>query len=187
MPRKYIDIVELARRYAAGESVRQLAIAYNYTPSGIRLALHRQGTTTHRERFEVTDAELRKLYFADRLTTYEIAEQLGCNPNVIWDRMRQYGILCLDPNRNRRIGITEVELRKLYLDEQLSMNDIATRLSCSAAVVYKYICRFGIPRRTIAESLRVPATAVRLRKRFSSVAKCVEPHYSLTTIPLDDP
>ena len=36
MPRKYIDIIELARRYAAGESVQQLAIAYNYTPSGIR-------------------------------------------------------------------------------------------------------------------------------------------------------
>lgn len=187
MPRKYIDITELARRYVAGESVQQLAIAYNYTPSGIRYALHRQGTTTHRERFEITDAELRKLYFADRLTTYEIAERLGCSPHIVWDRMRSYGIQSLASNRNRRIGITEVTLRKLYLDEQLSTNDIAMRLSCSSAIIHKYLHSFGIPVRTITESLRVPTTATRLHKRFANVAACTKPYYAYTLIALDDP
>lgn len=65
---------------------------------------------------------------------------------------------------------TEEELNDLYWNQELSTPKIAAQLGCTGTTVRKYMVRFGIPRRSIADATKGVTCTEDARKNMAAIA-----------------
>lgn len=105
------------------------------------------------------DKELmERLYFEEELNQREIADKICSPPTTVNRWMRKHGItLTVAPEDydipDEEPWKDEELLRKMYLGDLLSTNDIATLFDCSSATVNKWLNRFGIEKRNRSQAL----------------------------------
>jgi transposase-like protein len=98
--------------------------------------------------------ELRALYEGG-WSTVALAEHYGCSPATINKRLREAGV-ALRSARYRPAPLDETALRRLYLEERLTIAAIAAHFGVSPSTVGNRRRAYGIPprkrsRRRIAE------------------------------------
>lgn len=104
---------------------------------------------------------LRCLYVDHQFTMAEIGHTFGCSHGSVQYRLKKHGI----PTRTNwdRTGknnpkyndtLSENQLRRLYLDKQMSGMEIADKLDMRHQTVYNKLHEFGIPLRKAAHELR---------------------------------
>ena len=94
-------------------------------------------------RIEIPRDVLERLYVKEGKTAYGIAKELNVKANVVYSRLREYGI----PIRTRRIDIPKGTLERLYIKERKAATKIAEELDIPANVVYTRLREYGIARR----------------------------------------
>jgi hypothetical protein len=101
---------------------------------------------------------LRARYEGDLWGTKEIAEVVGCSVSTARTGLIRAGIRLrqVGPIRGLRWARLEDEawLRSSYVDEGLSMKEIARRVGCGQTVVISALNRYGIPTRDRVAGLR---------------------------------
>jgi len=106
------------------------------------------------KKINISKEKLKRLYCDEGLCLREIAEKYGTSEQVVWKRMVEYDI-----SRRKSAGmlfrddITEEILKRLYLGERWGMERIAEEFKASSGTIQKYLKHYGIPIRTISESL----------------------------------
>jgi DNA-binding CsgD family transcriptional regulator len=104
---------ELARRYAEGESIKRLSLAYGCSPATVAKRLRAQGAAIRAARYRpitVPRDELERLYLRERLPLREIAARLGVSPSTVGGRRRAFGIPARS-SRGRRPKAVEQQRR----------------------------------------------------------------------------
>ena len=91
----------------------------------------------------ITKALLQKLYAEEGKTIREIAIILNCSREVVRKRCKKFGIPLRNPGSEKR-EINEATLRRLYVKEKKSINEIARILGCAASTISKRVNRFGL-------------------------------------------
>ena len=89
--------------------------------------------------------ELCSAYLAGQSTNL-LARRYGCSPTTIAKNLRACGITPR-PSRFVPIRIDEAALRRVYLDERLSIAAIAVYFGVSASTIGNKRRRYGIPPR----------------------------------------
>lgn len=96
---------------------------------------------------------MRELYLDEQLSTYDIASELDCSPSTVRKWLQRHGIE-LRQNAGGPSGVSELHdentLRELYVDDELSSTQIATRLGCDGSTVRKWLAKHDIERRSAA-------------------------------------
>lgn len=100
---------------------------------------------------------LQKLYVEQRLSSYEIGEQLHCDPATVRKELRRHGIKVRSLAEAKKLPGVQVsvgELKDLYWEQELSQAKIAAKLGCSPTTVLRKMRAFNIQSRSIARALQ---------------------------------
>lgn len=95
-------------------------------------------------------SDLSELYLEQRLSSIKIAKLKGCCDSVVSYHLRHQGI----PTRTRseaNMVFNWSDLRELYMDRELSINNIATIKRCSTHHVSVMLKKLNIETRSISE------------------------------------
>ena len=95
----------------------------------------------------ITRERLEQLYVKERKTTREAAKILDCSFETVRKKCKQFGIPLRIPG-NEKLEIDEAILKKLYLKEGRSRNEIAEIFGCSSSAIFQWIKRFGLNNKT---------------------------------------
>lgn len=110
-------------------------------------------------RFADTHAQEIRDMVQDGNTISEIAEAFQVSYGTVASSLKQLGLKAKRANaRDKRPAdpkITEEELRKLYLEDDLTVNEIATLKGTSRQTVYNTLDRYGIPRQKKSKIYRM--------------------------------
>ena len=90
---------------------------------------------------------LRRLYHTEQKTLQEIAAIAGCNPTTIVQHLKRNDISFKNSGNDiyNRYPIPEADLRRLYLEEQLCVGEIADRLETSRLRINRNLENYKIP------------------------------------------
>lgn len=95
---------------------------------------------------------MKKLYLEDNLTTYEIAQMLGCCQGTIWNRLHSF---CIKPRRpcTRLANVpSKSKLIKLYKKKKMSTWEIEKKFGFGRGTVHRKLKEFGIDTRNLSDS-----------------------------------
>jgi len=96
------------------------------------------------KKVEISKKELIKLYLNKKLTTYDIAEKLGCCQATVWKRLKIYNIKRRNPHDNCYYNIPSKKLlKKLYISQKLSNWEIERKYGYSRSTVYRKLKEYG--------------------------------------------
>lgn len=95
--------------------------------------------------------QLFDLYTNKKLTTFQIADKLGCCQATVWKRLRQFGIRSRLPG-TARVNITKNQLEQLYLKQKLSTWRIEKKLNIPRSTIHRKLKEFSVPTRDISDS-----------------------------------
>jgi len=109
--------------------------------------------------FNIEDKNMfQQLYIDEGMTPKEIGEQLGCHRRTVCNYLKGFGI----PVRSRSEAQGGVIIfnekyrslfQRLYINERLSIFEIAKQLNVSKSTIFKYLKKFDIPMRTVSEAM----------------------------------
>lgn len=116
--------------------------AYNWhRAAGIELR-----SSPPKRRDDISDDQLRELYVTDQLSAPDVALRLDCGPSTIYHRLDRLGIPRRQsghaPDRPDRS-----DLIRLYVEEGLSLRQVAARRGVTAPAVAGWLRHYGIPAR----------------------------------------
>lgn len=106
---------ELAHRYAQGQSIYRLSLAYGCSPATVAARLRRQGVAmrpTRSRPIDIPRDELERLYVQERLPLREIAARLGVSVSTLGNKRRFYGIPARS-NQGRKPHAVEQQARAM--------------------------------------------------------------------------
>jgi transposase-like protein len=86
---------------------------------------------------DITKADLVRLYCDEGLSLGEVARRLGWSPSAIYSRLVALGIGRRTPWARHAVKADVAELRRLYVDEGLSMSALAERSGCSLTTIWR--------------------------------------------------
>jgi AraC-like DNA-binding protein len=95
------------------------------------------------KRLDIPRGLLRRLYYDEGLNQCQIAGRLGCSDDTVSRRMREYGLITL-VRHSKRIDIPREVLERLHDDEGLPIPQVAQRLGCSEATVWRRMRDYGM-------------------------------------------
>lgn len=103
------------------------------------------------KKIELNSDKLREAYLVENLTLPQMAERFGCSVSVIQRNLKKIGATKIDENNtSRRRGqhkeaafSCKEELEELYINQNLSANEIAELKGISKDGVRKYIKKWG--------------------------------------------
>ena len=103
--------------------------------------------------------ELKRLYYDEQQSAYEIAQHFKANPSTIYGRMKKHGLQRRSASNGQkarhaktRITLNTDEIVRLYFDERLTLTEVGKRVGTSSDTVQKrlwasgYKCRARHPR-----------------------------------------
>lgn len=104
------------------------------------------------KKIELNDEKLREAYLVENLTLPQMAERFGCSVSVIQRNLKKIGATKIDEsNISRRQGqhkgaafSCKEELEELYINQNLSANEIAEMKGITKEGVRKYIKKWGL-------------------------------------------
>ena len=103
--------------------------------------------------------ELKRLYYDEKQSGFEIARHFQTSPVVIYNRMRKHGLprrSYSDAHKLRYSGterdMKSAEIIRLYFDENLSLQKVADRIGITPPTVWRFILLAGLTPRTRKES-----------------------------------
>lgn len=88
---------------------------------------------------------LEHLFIEQELTPDEISERLGCVKSTVNRWIRQHNLRELKDNETRPWQKEET-LYNLYIEQELSGDEIAEKLGCHSSTIFSWLRRFGISR-----------------------------------------
>ncbi len=89
----------------------------------------------------------REWYERQQLSIAAIAERLGCSETAVRNKLIQYGIERRTPWAHNAVDLGQDELRRLYEEEELTVEAIAEAHGCSPATVSRKMSRYDIKSR----------------------------------------
>ena len=107
------------------------------------------------QRLEWLDAEkeeIIRLHREEGWTNQELGDYFNVAACTINTRLRKWKANISDTNRNRRINISEEDIRRMYWDEQMHPSQIAKKFNCKKQTITDKMKVYGIPSRTKSES-----------------------------------
>ncbi len=163
-PIKYPQLWDAEWLSAAYEtrSARQVASELGCTEGQVFRSLQRQGIGRKRPQESYPALEnaqwLTDQYHDKQRTAVEIATELGCSPAGVHKAMKRHGIALRASHESRLLRGTSgrqriMELgdaewvRSRYVDEGMSIPEIAKILGCQNMPVHRALVKHGIPRR----------------------------------------
>ena len=90
---------------------------------------------------------LERLYVEERLSTMKIASLLGINQNLVYNNLIFYGIPLRPLENYATSELTPELLKRLYIDQNLTAQQIGDQLGFSVKTVRKRLNKFGIKKR----------------------------------------
>jgi len=156
-----------------GLSAHALAAEQGCSAQKVRDDLRRHGLTL-RPQGQTTpgldalgDDDLRRLYVEERLSFAEIAERAGCSTGAVGKRLRRAGVTAR-PRGGRARPLDESDvadrLRDLYVEQGLSVAEVARHVGHSRDWVVTRLDRLGLPRPGWQKKPRRALPAARLRR-----------------------
>ena len=139
----------LQGRFDAGAGLRTIAAEVGCSVGAVRVAADKLGVQRRRaaQRAELRDpAWLSQAYLIDRRSMADIATELGVSGQAVSQALRRAGIVARSQTEAQRPAISNDTARQLYVDEGLSVAQIANRLGVHANTVYGALERAGVPR-----------------------------------------
>jgi group I intron endonuclease len=119
-------------------------------------------------------AEVHRLYLEEGLTTYEVAEKLGTTQSSVWSLLKFDGVPTR-PNKEETLPqykreVTKEMVSKMYLEDKLSLKEIAKFFGVSRNTITLRLKKLGIPRRSRMEgiSLSVQRTRNHIGERIKN-------------------
>src|SRR6266851_5551755 len=111
---------------------------------------------------------LRELYVGSRLTAREVAAQFGVSHHRVIRELALAGIprraRCERPPKGPRARLTTETLRQLYVEQGLSVVDIAQSASVSTEYLYNRLREYKLAKRPGSFRPRTAYTAAELRR-----------------------
>lgn len=104
------------------------------------------------KKIEISEDQLRNFYEKDKLTTYQIARQIGCCQTTVWKRLIKFRIKRRSPYELNSNVPSKKELIKLYQKRRLSTWAIEKKYGYSRGTIHRKLGEFGIKTRDRAES-----------------------------------
>lgn len=99
----------------------------------------------------ISEEDIRNLYCKERLTTFQIADLLGCSQATIWKRLKEFGIETRQAG-TRRINLKKEELEMLYLKRKLSTWQIEKITHIPRSTIHRKLKEWKIATRDRADS-----------------------------------
>jgi transposase-like protein len=106
--------------------------------------------------WEIPAAELVRLYCDQELSTTQIATLVGWSPSAVYARLVALGIARRTPWAHSAVETDALELRRLYLEEGLSMSALAERCGCSLTTIWRKLKAAEIEARPDGGTPRYP-------------------------------
>jgi transcriptional regulator with XRE-family HTH domain len=97
--------------------------------------------------WNVPAAELVRLYCDEELSAAQIAALVGWSPSAVYARLVALGIARRTPWAHNAVETDAVNLRRLYVEEGLSMSALAERCGCSLTTIWRKLKAAGIEAR----------------------------------------
>ena len=146
--------------YRANHSLSAIGARYDLSRERVRQLFEQAGVERRKQtvgrkpvrtdRFNAPAAELKKLYWEENKHLTQIAEAYQTSVDAVRQAFARHGI----PLRTRAEitalfapkfpELTESNLRRLYLTEKKSAQEIADLIGCARVTVYKKLQQFGI-------------------------------------------
>jgi len=150
-----VGVDEIRRLLDEGGSVASTAVATGRPAATVRDVLLADGWSAphrrRRQRLPPLEATLlRRMYLDQRRTISEIAADQHCSADRVRTSLIAAGIPRRTPggrDDQRPVPIPAERLREMYVDQQLTVAEIALVLHCSTSRVRAAIDRHGLPRR----------------------------------------
>lgn len=101
------------------------------------------------------------MYEKEKLSTFKIAEQLGCCQATVWKRLKEFGITPRLPGV-KRVNLSKEHLSKLYIEKKMSTWKIEERIKIPRGTIHRKLKEFEIETRDLAT-----ANTIYLKKDFS--------------------
>lgn len=147
-----IDELVLKNLYLKqGLSTYQIAQKYNCWSTTISSHLKRYKIKIRNPKKALRpDRELLyDLYINKLLSPYKIAKQLDCSPSTIRNWIIEYNFYI---RKKKLISISKKDLKRLYYDDRLSLNEIGKRFGYTASGLFGIFKKQGFILRTTSES-----------------------------------
>jgi len=126
------------------KSVDEIAGILSCNPTTVLRRLNEYKIPVRRNRREgLTKQLIQKLYLKDGKSTREIGKLLGCSRHPVQQRCRVFAIPLRNP-RHTRIKIDEETLRRLYIKDGRSIEQIAKKVGCCARTIIERLKRLGL-------------------------------------------
>jgi transposase-like protein len=93
---------------------------------------------------DIPVAEVVRLYCDEGRSVEQIARELGWSTSAIYSRLVGLGIARRTPWARNAVECTIDDLRSLYVEERLSLSEIARRYGCSLTTIWRKLQAFGI-------------------------------------------
>jgi transposase-like protein len=93
---------------------------------------------------DICEADLIRLYCDEGLSLSEVARQLGWSPSAIYSRLVALGIARRKAWARNAVEADAAELRRLYVDEGLSLSAIAGRYGCALTTIWRRLQAAGV-------------------------------------------
>jgi len=145
-------IAELVRLYEHEHlSLAVIAQRYNHDPDWVKARLHRAGTTLRAPgRQAVVDPQQVRVLLDEGLRVPEIADTIGCSTTTVQAILRTHGWTApprrpRGPNRVQPPQPDSAQLRRLYLEQKLSVNTIADQLGLPPHRIRTALQAAGVP------------------------------------------
>lgn len=143
LPVKVLEQKYLMEKKTAAQIAKELGV----DAALVNTNLHRAGIpvrpTNSRPRIIIPKEDLVRMYQNEGMTISDIGRKLGCDPKLVWRRLKKYGI----PRRNSgtisRTILTKETLRRMYVDERKSAAMIAREMGCSGGTVLNRLKEYG--------------------------------------------
>jgi hypothetical protein len=102
----------------------------------------------------IPQSELKHFYETLGWTAAQIAAYYGCSAGTVLNRLRRSGVVLSPPGRPV-VEIPRSELAVLYLDQKLSLRQIAGHFGCDHSTIKNKLEEYGLPQRNYAEANRI--------------------------------
>lgn len=161
--------------YRAGTPITAIATKTGIGPKRISATLRSAGIQVPRGHPPPRSLDvdvLTELYVHQRLSSDEVGRRLGCSSQKVRDELRRAGIALRSPGTAsaRLAGLDDATLRRLYVDEEKTLAQIAVAYDCVPGAVRQRLLRAGINRRPPGGGRRPVledgATAAQLRRLY---------------------
>lgn len=104
-------------------------------------------------------SELERMYSDEWMSAYKIGDIVGVSNVTVLIWLKEYGIPMRNNSemhfKNRAIKPSEKELRKMYLEEEMSTYEIAEKIGVADVTVGVWLKSYGIIMRTTSESMLI--------------------------------